>query len=41
MTTRHKKYRKRARILYRAIIVVCVLALILAIVALYLIGKLD
>ncbi len=39
--TKHKKYRKNARVLYRIIIVVCAAALILAIIALYFLGKLD
>lgn len=37
----HKRYRKNARMLYRILIVVCALALILAITALYFLGKLD
>ena len=38
---KHKKYRKRARVLYRLVIVVCVIALIVSIAALYFLGRLD
>ena len=39
--TKHKKYGKNARMLYRLVIVICAVALILAIIALYFLGKLD
>lgn len=39
--SRHKKYGRRARVLYRVLILISVSALILAILALYFLGELD
>jgi hypothetical protein len=39
--SQHKRFGKRARIAYRLIIIICTIALIAALVALYFLGKLD